>query len=117
KAFRPRAVVGLWPAKNNGDDVILYEDEARTKELSKFHFLRQQKSDGKHQCLADFVAKENDFMGCFVVTAGQEVDEFAQTYKDKGDDYTAIMIKALGDRVAEALAELVHKRVRDAWGF
>ena len=117
KAFRPRAVVGLWPAKNAGDDVILFKDESRTEELSRFHFLRQQKEGGKHQCLADFVAPQNDYMGCFVVTAGQEVDDFAKTFEAKGDDYNAIMIKALGDRIAEALAELVHKRVRDAWGF
>ena len=117
KAFRPRAVVGLWPAKNAGDDVILYKDESRSEELSRFHFLRQQKSNGKFQCLADFVAPKDDYMGCFVVTAGQEVDDFAKSFEAKGDDYTAIMIKALGDRIAEALAELVHKRVRDAWGF
>lgn len=117
KVLSPRAVVGLWPAKNDGDDVILYTDESRSTELSRFHFLRQQKNDSRYQCLADFVAPKDDYMGCFVVTAGKEVDAYAQTYKDKGDDYTAIMIKALGDRIAEGLAELVHKRVRDAWGF
>ena len=113
----PRAVVGLWPAKNVGDDVILYTDESRAKELAKFHFLRQQKNDSKYQCLADFVAPKNDYMGCFVVTAGREVETYAESYKNKGDDYTAIMVKALGDRIAEGLAELVHKRVRDAWVF
>ena len=117
KVFRPRAVVGLWPAKNAGDDVILFTDDSRKTELERFHFLRQQKEGSKHQCLADFVAPENDYMGCFAVTAGQEVDDFAKTYEAKGDDYNAIMVKALGDRIAEALAELVHKRVRDAWGF
>jgi len=117
KILSPRAIVGLWPAKNSGDDVILFKDESRNEELTRFHFLRQQKQDTKHQCLADFVAKQGDYMGCFVVTAGKEVDEYANTYKDKGDDYSAIMIKAIGDRIAEGLAELVHKRVRDAWGF
>lgn len=117
KAFRPRAVVGLWPAKNHGDDVILFENETRATELERFHFLRQQKKESKHQSLADFVAPKDDYMGCFVVTAGQEVDAFAKTFEANGDDYSAIMVKAIGDRVAEGLAELVHKRVRDAWGF
>mgnify|MGYP005631784677 FL=1 len=118
KIFRPSAVFGLWPAERRGDDVVLFEDEERTTELKTFHFLRQQKD--KFRSLADFVAPENtinDYAGCFVVTTGSEVDSYAKTFEAAGDDYNSILVKALGDRLAEALAECLHKKIRDQWGY
>ena len=122
KLFKPRAVYGLWPANSDGDDVVIYEDENRKSELSRFHFLRQQAAKENQEvfkCLSDFVAPVgyNDYAGAFVVTAGDQVETLSKEYEQKNDDYNAIMVKALGDRVAEALAELVHKKVRDEWGF
>lgn len=124
KRFKPKAVLGLWPANSQGDDVILYQDHERTQELTTLNFLRQQKvktgADQNSYCLADFVApKEStkkDFIGAFVVTTGKEVDEFARSFEKNLDDYSAILVKAIGDRLAEALAELVHKKVRQIWG-
>tara|TARA_B110000037_G_C17060102_1_gene481518 strand:- start:276 stop:1385 length:1110 start_codon:yes stop_codon:yes gene_type:complete len=124
KRFKLRAVSGLWAAQSNGDSVSLYEDESLSKSLGSFHFLRQQaekQSDSTYYSLADFIAPESsgrvDYIGGFAVTAGFELEEYATGFKDSGDDYTAIMIQALGDRFAEALAEYVHKNVRDDWGF
>jgi len=124
KRFRPRAVLGYWPANSVGDDVEIYADEDRDKVIARLHFLRQQRDRGKNEtyfCLADFVApKESgrkDYIGGFVVTAGEEVEEFAESFKAKHDDYSAIMVQALGDRVAEALAEMMHKKVRESWGY
>lgn len=125
KRFKPRAMVGFWPATREGDDVLIYEDENKTKPLSKFHFLRQQKEkeDPKnpHYCLSDFIADKSyagtDMLGGFVVTAGTEVEQYAKTFEENNDDYTSILIKALGDRVAEALAEYMHKKMRDDLGF
>lgn len=116
KRFTPKVCVGLFPAHSDGDDVVVNNSHT-------FHFLRQQKEklgdDGKYLSLADFIAPKghNDFMGGFVVTAGHEVDSFAKTFQNKGDDYSSIMVKALGDRLAEALAELTHKKIRDLCGF
>ncbi len=121
KRFRARAVWGLWPANSKDDDVTLYTDEKRSEALKTFHFLRQQKEQesGKYRSLADFVAPAgySDYCGGFVVTMGQEVELLAKEYADQGDDYNSIMVKAIGDRLAEALAELLHKKVRDNWGF
>ena len=122
--FRLRAVTAIWPAQSVDDDVVVYSNEDATEELATFHFLRQQKgkaSDSTYYCLADFVAprasEEIDYIGGFAVTAGHEVDAFAKTFKEKGDDYNAILVQALGDRMAEALAEYMHKQVREQWGF
>ncbi len=119
KLFNPRAVLGLWPANSTGDDVEIYNDENRDDILQTFHFLRQQ--SGSFKSLADFVASKEsahkDYVGGFVVTAGSEVEQLALKYKDDLDDYNSILVKALGDRVAEALAELMHKKIRDQWGF
>ena len=120
-----RATWGVWPAHSTGEDIELFKDELKNELLTTFHFLRQQKEKIKegtpHQSLADFVAPNNwgrsDHMGAFAVTAGNEIEEYAKTFKDSGDDYTAIMIQALADRFAEGLAELLHKRVRDEMGF
>lgn len=122
--FRPRAVVSLWPANSTGDDIEVYSDDSRFEVVAKFHTLRQQKDKGENEtytALSDFVApvesKRDDYIGGFVVTAGEEVEKFSDSFKDNNDDYSAIMVQAIGDRIAEALAEMMHKRVRDLWGF
>jgi 5-methyltetrahydrofolate--homocysteine methyltransferase len=120
------AVIGLFPANSvNGDDVEVYTDEARTQTAATFHFLRQQTvkpEDRANHCLADLVAPRasgvRDYLGCFAVTAGIGIEELIQAYEEKHDDYSAIMLKALADRLAEAFAELMHLRVRqEFWGY
>ncbi|MCR9206363.1 MAG: B12-binding domain-containing protein, partial [Halobacteriovoraceae bacterium] len=119
--FNPKAVWGLWPANSEGDDIRLYKNEKRDDTLEVLHFLRQQKENNDLPCrsLADFVAPEGheDYCGGFVVTIGDQVEQYAKTFTEKGDDYTSILIKAIGDRLAEALAEMLHKKVRDNWKF
>lgn len=122
--FHCRAAYGCWPAHRRGDDVDVFSDASKKNPLGTLHFLRQQdiKAEGQtNLCLADFVAPEDsgrlDHVGGFVVTAGMEAEEFAGSFKKAGDDYTAILIQALGDRFAEAAAEYVHKLARDQWGF
>ncbi len=123
KKFRPRAVVGFFPANGDGDDIELYGDEDRGEVITRFHTLRQQSDRGKqpNHALADFVAPKDsgriDYIGGFAVTAGKEVEEFAKTFEENNDDYNSILVKALGDRFAEACAEYIHKVVRDEWGF
>ena len=124
KRFTAKAIIGFWPCNAVGDDVELYADERRSKLLATFHLLRQQleKPAGQfNHCLADYVAPKDsgrlDYLGGFAVTAGHGVDEFAAGFRAKHDDYNAIMAQALGDRLAEALAELMHKRVRDLCGY
>ncbi len=119
-----RGVVGLWPANAVGDDVELYADAERGRVLETVHFLRQQmsKTRGANMCLADFIApKESgieDFMGAFAVTAGHGTEERARAFEDAHDDYQAILLKALADRLAEAFAERMHERVRrEFWGY
>ena len=122
--FTAKAVIGFWPANAVGDDIEIYADEARSRVLTTFHQLRQQQekpADQFNHCLADYVApKESgriDYLGGFAVTAGHGVEEFAAEFRTKQDDYSAIMAQALGDRLAEALAELMHKRAREFSGF
>jgi 5-methyltetrahydrofolate--homocysteine methyltransferase len=124
KRYTARAVIGLWPANSVGDSVELYTDESRTQVIETFHFLRQQneKTPGQfNHCLADFIAPKTsgraDYLGGFAVTTGHGVEEFAKTFEAQHDDYGSIMAKALGDRLAEALAELMHKKERDFCGF
>ena len=124
KRYTARAVIGFWPANSVGDSVELYTDESRTTVLKTFHYLRQQneKASGQfNHCLADFIAPKSsgraDYLGGFAVTTGHGVEEFAKTFEAKQDDYGAIMAKALGDRLAEALAELMHKKEREYCGF
>jgi 5-methyltetrahydrofolate--homocysteine methyltransferase len=124
KLLKPRGVYGLFPAHRVGDDVELYTDESRAKTLATFHFLRQQiaKDDGTpNWCLADFVAAKDascpDYIGAFAVTSGHGLDELVKQFKAGHDDYNAIMAEALADRLAEAFAEFLHKRVREEWGF
>ncbi|WP_444460853.1 methionine synthase [Rhodobacter capsulatus] len=122
--FTPRAVVGFWPANAQGDDIRLYTDESRTEDLATFFTLRQQtgKREGRpNVALADFVAPAGtvpDYLGGFVVTAGPEEAEIAARFEAANDHYSAILVKALADRFAEALAEALHQRVRrDYWGY
>lgn len=124
KWFNPRAVVGLWPANAVGDDIRLFTDASRTETLAVLHTLRQQtgKRPGRpNLALADFVAPQGvveDFVGGFVVTAGPEEAEIAERFDRENDNYSSIMVKALADRIAEAMAELLHLRVRrEFWGY
>src|SRR5665213_3614921 len=122
KLIQPKAVYGFFPANRIGDDVELYTDESRSKVLTMFHFLRQQieKGDGTpNWCLADFIAPTGspDFIGGFAVTSGHNLKELVEKFKTEHDDYNAIMAEALADRLAEAFAEFLHKRVREEWGF
>ncbi len=120
--FNPRAVVGFWPANAAGDDIRLFRDDGRDEVLATLHTLRQQvpKRAGRpNVALSDFVAPEApDFVGGFVVTAGPEEADLAERFDRANDNYSAILVKALADRVAEAMAELLHQRVRrDYWGY
>ena len=124
KRYTAKAVIGFWPANAVGDSVEVYADEARSRVLKTFHFLRQQQEKPANQfnhCLADYIAPKDsgriDYLGGFAVTAGHGVEEFAKEFEAQHDDYSAIMAKALGDRLAEALAELMHKRARDFSGY
>jgi 5-methyltetrahydrofolate--homocysteine methyltransferase len=119
------AVVGLFPAASSVDDIELYTDESRSKIAMVWHCLRQQNekaADRENLCLADFVAPRDsgvrDYVGGFAVTAGLGVEERVREFEAKHDDYSAIMLKALADRMAEAFAELLHLRVRrEFWGY
>ncbi|RCW86656.1 methionine synthase [Paracoccus lutimaris] len=123
KWFTPRAVIGFWPANRVGDDIRLYTDESRGVELATLHTLRQQvaKRDGRpNVAMADFVAPEGkrDYVGGFVVTAGGEEQAIAERFKAAHDDFSAILVQALADRFAEALAEMMHERARKTyWGY
>jgi 5-methyltetrahydrofolate--homocysteine methyltransferase len=125
KRISARGVIGFWPANRRGDDIVVYTDETRTKELTVLHHLRQQdeKAPGKPMmALSDFVAPESshlgDYVGGFAVTTGIGVDELTTEFKNAHDDYSAIMVQALADRLAEAFAERMHERVRkEFWGY
>jgi 5-methyltetrahydrofolate--homocysteine methyltransferase len=125
KWFRPRAVIGFWPAGTVGDDIQLFKDETRKEELAMFYTLRQQlsKRDGRpNVALSDFVAPVSsgvpDYIGGFVVTAGIEEIAIAERFERANDDYSSILVKALADRFAEAFAECMHERVRrEFWGY
>ena len=120
--FAPKAVVGFWPAARIGDDIALYGDESRAKPIATLHTLRQQlgRRDGRpNVALADFIAPApaRDYIGAFVVTAGVEDESIARRFEHANDDYSSILVKALGDRLAEAFAEAMHARVRrELWG-
>jgi 5-methyltetrahydrofolate--homocysteine methyltransferase len=124
KLITARGVYGLFPASAVGDDVELYTDESRKTALSQFHFLRQQANrEGNEPCrsLSDFVAPKEtglkDHIGAFAVTAGIGLKELCDGFRARHDDYNAIMAEAIGDRLAEAFAECLHKRVRNEWGY
>jgi 5-methyltetrahydrofolate--homocysteine methyltransferase len=119
-----RGVYGLFPANAVGDDVELYTDGTRERALERFHFLRQQSNrEGSEPCrsLADFIAPKEtglpDHIGAFAVTSGIGLKELCDRFRAEHDDYNAIMAEAVADRLAEAFAECLHKRVRDEWGY
>ncbi len=119
-----RGVYGFFPANAVGDDVELYADDKRQKVIERFHFLRQQSNkEGSEPCrsLADFIAPKEtklpDYIGAFAVTSGIGLKELCDSYRAKNDDYNAIMAEAIADRLAEAFAECLHKRVRNEWGY
>jgi len=116
------AVFGFWPAAQNGDDVEVFTDETRTETLARFHGLRQQISKGSANkpnfCISDFCAPSGDYIGGFAVTAGLGEEAQSKRFEESGDDYNAILFKALCDRLAEAFAEHLHQRVRrEYWGY
>lgn len=119
------AVVGFWPAASSGDDILVYADESRANVQKTLHQVRQQSDPGDDQqvySLADFIAPAesgiDDYIGAFCVTTGHGIEERAQAFEAQGDDYNAIMVKALADRLAEALAEYLHQQVRRTlWGY
>jgi 5-methyltetrahydrofolate--homocysteine methyltransferase len=152
KSIKARGVYGFWPANSDGDDIVLWTDETRTKELMRFPMLRQQwerVGQTSYRSLADYVAPVandakaesgkrkagsdagtgdsrlsafgsplyHDYIGAFAVTAGHGCDELAKKIEAAGDDYRAIMIKALADRCAEAFAEYLHAKVRREWSY
>src|SRR5262249_11755653 len=123
----PRGVYAFWPANAVGDDVDVYTDDTRKEKIATFYFLRQQMQKPRGQfnhCLADYIAPVGggqrpplqDYLGGFAVSI-HGADELAEEFKRHHDDYSAIMSKALADRLAEAFAEYLHKQARIAWGF
>lgn len=120
--FKPKAIAAIWPAQSEGEAVHVTDDGGAN---ASFHFLRQQRkkeaNNDLHLCLSDFVAPvssgKTDYLGAFVVSAGAGVEELSLEYKNKNDDYNSILVKALGDRIAEALAERTHLKVREIFGF
>jgi 5-methyltetrahydrofolate--homocysteine methyltransferase len=125
RSLRASAAFGFWPANADGDDILIYGDELRTAPIAVLHTLRQQliRREGRaNVALADFIAPGasglSDYVGAFMVTAGLGAEEMAERFKGGGDDYSAIMVKALADRLAEAFAERLHQRVRkEFWGY
>nr|WP_216611598.1 methionine synthase [Vibrio splendidus] len=124
KLLEARGMCAMFPANSVGDDIEVYTDESRTEVLKVLHNLRQQteKPKGFNYCLSDYIAPKDsgkaDWIGGFAVTGGIGERELADEYKANGDDYNAIMIQAVADRLAEAFAEYLHKEVRkDIWGY
>ena len=125
KLLKANAVVGLFPANSIGDDIEVYQDENRSEILAVFRNLRnqEQKKPGvPNLCLADFIAPYScqriDYIGAFAITAGIGADKLAEKFRQENDDYSAIMVKALADRLAEAFTELIHAKVRrELWGY
>jgi 5-methyltetrahydrofolate--homocysteine methyltransferase len=123
--FKAHGVAGIWPANSVGDDIEVYKDESRQEVLGTFHTLRQQSKKAPGVAYvgnSDFIApKESgiaDWIGAFAVTTGHGVEERAKQFEEAGDDYSAIMCKAMGDRLAEAFAEKLHEVVRkETWGY
>jgi 5-methyltetrahydrofolate--homocysteine methyltransferase len=123
--FRARAAIGFWPANSEGDDILVFADEARKAPIATLHTLRQQlaRREGRaNVALADFIAPRasglRDYIGAFAVTAGIGEDAVVKRFKHANDDYSAIMAKALADRLAEALAEYMHRRARrEFWAY
>jgi 5-methyltetrahydrofolate--homocysteine methyltransferase len=124
KRLRATAVYGFWPAGAEGDDIVVWSDQRRTNEVARLHTLRQQwekRGQSDFRALSDYVAPRDsdfqDFVGGFTLTTGIGADELVARYETRHDDYSAIMVKALADRLAEACAEWLHERVRREWGY
>jgi len=125
KLLKANAVYGIFPANSVDDDIEVYVDESRKGLLASFHTLRQQllkTTNVPNIALSDYIApkesKMNDYIGAFAVTAGIGADELVKSYESKHDDYNSILVKAIADRLAEAFAELLHKKVRtEFWGY
>ena len=119
-----RGAYGFWPAASDRDDIVVFADDDRAREVTRFPMLRQQDEmpdGGPNRSLVDFIAPLDsgvrDYLGAFAVTAGVGVDALVARYQADHDDYKAIMVKALADRLAEAMAEWLHARVRREWGY
>jgi 5-methyltetrahydrofolate--homocysteine methyltransferase len=124
KLLTANGVYGFFPANSDGDDIVVYTDESRTAERARFPMLRQQwerEGQTSFRSLADYVAPVSsgiaDYLGAFAVTAGVGAEEMVRRFKADHDDYNAIMVEALADRLAEAFAELLHERARHNWGY
>jgi 5-methyltetrahydrofolate--homocysteine methyltransferase len=124
RSLTAKGVYGFWPANRDADDLVLYGNDARKQELARFPMLRQQEAPGAgmpNLSLADFVAPREshvpDYVGLFAVTAGLGAEELVRKYEREHDDYHAIMVKALADRLAEAFAEYLHAQARQDWGY
>jgi 5-methyltetrahydrofolate--homocysteine methyltransferase len=124
RLLKANAVYGFYPANSDDDDVVVFTDEARRHERLRFRMLRQQwerEGQTSFRSLSDYLAPVesgiHDYLGAFAVTAGLGAEELAARYEADHDDYNAIMVKALADRLAEAFAELLHERARRDWGY
>jgi 5-methyltetrahydrofolate--homocysteine methyltransferase len=124
RLVRARGVYGFWRASSTNEDIEIYSDDSRKAVVATVHMLRQQmrKAQGEaHYCLADFVAPKTesipDYVGAFAVSAGDGLDQLCARFERDHDDYSSIMAKVLADRLAEALAEFLHRRVRQEWGY
>ncbi len=125
KMLQANGIYGIWPAQADVDDIVLYKDDSCSEELGRFYHLRQQeqkKEGSPNFCLSDFVAPREtgltDYCGAFAVTAGIGIEKWMDKFKADHDDYNAIMLEALADRLSEAFAELLHEKVRqEYWGY
>ncbi|MEE3165835.1 MAG: vitamin B12 dependent-methionine synthase activation domain-containing protein, partial [Pseudomonadota bacterium] len=127
KLLKAKAIIGFWPANSDVDDIIIYKNEERDKIIATFHTIRQQMNHSNNRAnfaLADFVAPNDkkktikDYIGGFAVTCGIGEEELSRNFELQGDDYNAILTKALADRMAEAFAERMHEEVRkEYWGY
>ena len=125
KMVQANGVFSIWPSNADGDDIVIFEDETRSREIGRFYHLRQQevkKEGSPNYCLSDFVAPlesgKADYFGAFAVTAGVGIEKWMKAYHDDHDDYNAILLEALADRLAEAFAEVLHEKVRkEYWGY
>ena len=124
RSLTARGVYGFWPANADGDDILLYSGEDRQTQVASFPMLRQQwqrKGQTLFRSLADYIAPVEtgraDYVGAFAVTTGVGADQLVKQYEDAHDDYNAILVKAVADRLAEAFAELLHARARSDWGY
>ncbi len=116
-----KAVAGIWPCRRDGDDILIYDSEARETPIARLPMLRQQvvKREGRsNDCLADFISPQEDWIGGFAVTAGHGIDARLAAFKANVDDFSDILLKALADRFAEAMAEALHYKIRTQyWGY